>query len=385
MFLDQTIKRNPALIDFALDTHRRGRLLPDCYLLDVDALLENAAQIGKAAQRAGITLYFMLKQVGRNPVLAQKLMETGYFKGAVAVDYREALFYIKHHIPLGNVGHLVQTPDAALAAVLDARPEIMTVYSLEKARRISGLAKERGFTQDIMLRVVGPDDFIYSGQLAGVPLEELEALSHQLKELPNIRVAGVCGFPCVMYDEESHTLEATPNANTVKLAAGLLLQWGHEISQLNMPSASCADSMPLIAKLGGTHAEPGHGLLGSTPYHTIGGIERQALVYLTEVSHNYNGQGYCYGGGYYRRGHLAHALVGDSAHRGRVIRVIPPNDDSIDYHLGLEEPCQVGEGVVMAFRTQIFVTRSQLALVEGLSKGSPTVTGIFDAFGNRLE
>lgn len=385
MFLQQTMKQNPALVDFALEAHRRGQLLPDTYLLDLDTMVENAVALGTAARENGVALYFMLKQVGRNPVAARRLMDTGLFQGAVAVDFREALFYLRQGIPLGHVGHLVQIPDAALGVVLGARPQVMTVYSLEKARRISQLAGERGLVQDLLLRVAGPQDFLYSGQMAGIPLGELEAVSRALKELPHIRVVGVCAFPCLLYSHEREVFEPTPNAQSVQVAAGLLRDWGHPITQLNLPSASCAASMPVIAGLGGTHAEPGHGLFGSTPYHTQGGPERQAMVYLTEVSHNFEGRGYCYGGGYYRRGHLSHALVGDSVASGQVLGVLPPNDDSIDYHLGLEQPCPVGQGVVMAFRTQVFVTRSQLALVEGLSAGRPVVTGVYDAFGNRLE
>lgn len=385
MFLSQTIKNNPALVDYALWAHSRGHLLPDTYVLDLDTVRKNAEVMGEQAKKAAVSLYFMLKQVGRNPAVAKILTDTGYFHGAVAVDFKEALFYKSIGIPLGNVGHLVQTPTAALGPVLDARPEIITVYSLEKARQIDTLARERGFVQDIMLRVVGREDFLYSGQLAGFPLEELEPLAPRLLALKNVRLSGVAAFPCLLYNQQTHTFDPTPNTKTVLKAAEILRGLGFPITQLNMPSASCTASLPIISELGGTHAEPGHGLFGSTPYHVDGGPERQAMVYLSEVSHNFGGKGYCYGGGYYRRGHLKAALVGEAAATGEIMEVIPPNDDSIDYHFGLEHPCPVGAGVVMAFRTQIFVTRSTLALVEGLTKGNPTIAGLYDSFGRDVK
>ena len=54
------------------------------------------------------------------------------FAGCVAVDYKEALVMIENGIRLGNVGHLVQTPKAALKKIVAAHPEVMTVYSLER-------------------------------------------------------------------------------------------------------------------------------------------------------------------------------------------------------------------------------------------------------------
>lgn len=174
----------------------------------------------------------------------------------MAVEAREALCYKQHGIPLGNIGHLVQIPDGALPTLLDARPQIITIYSVDKARTISALAAERGMVQDVMLRVVGKEDMLYSGQLAGFPLEDLAAAAEELAKLPNIRLAGVCAFPCFLYDEAVQDIAPTPNAGTVVKAAELLRGMGFPIEQVNMPSASCARSIPMVAAAGGTHAEP---------------------------------------------------------------------------------------------------------------------------------
>lgn len=382
MFLQKTMTANRALIDFAFTAHARGNLLPNTYLLDLDALTANAAAMLAAADEHGVSLYFMLKQLGCNPEVARRLTDLG-FSGAVAVDSREALQYKRAGIPLGNIGHLVQIPDGALGELLDTRPQIVTVYSLEKARKISALAGARGMVQDLMLRVVGRDDMLYSGQAAGFPLEALPQAAEVLKALPHVRVAGVCAFPCFLYDESAGDILPTSNTDTVRAAAGILRELGCPITQLNMPSATCARAIPKVAAAGGTHAEPGHGLTGTTPWNLGHAGETPALVYLSEVSHNYGGKGYCYGGGHYRRGHMARALVGTSIDSAQELGVTPPDMDSIDYHFTLERPCAVGDAVVMAFRTQIFVTRSDLALVEGLVSGTPRVTALYDALGNR--
>ena len=382
MFLSPTLKRNPALIDFAFSAHRRGELLPNTYILDMDALSENGASMLACARENDLTLYFMLKQLGCNPAVAHRLVELG-FPAAVSVDWREALSYVRWGVPLGNVGHLVQTPTAALSPILDAKPQIMTLYSVDKARQISDLAVDKGMVQDVMLRVSGPIDLIYSGQTAGIPLEDLPQTAKALKDLPGVRLAGVCAFPCFLYDEESGQIQPTPNTQSVLEGERILTQLGFALTQKNMPSATCVHSIPKIAQAGGTHAEPGHGLTGTTPWHLNHTGETPALVYLSEVSHNFGGQGYCYGGGHYRRSHMSRALVGKSLADAVEMEVTPPDLDSIDYHFTLSRSAQVGDGVVMAFRTQIFVTRGDLAIVEGLSTGSPKVTGVYDAFGNR--
>ena len=97
MFLDQTIRRNPQLVETAFMLHQEGKILPDSYLVDVDVFLENARRLLQKAGQNHIRLYFMLKQIGRNPYLAKALMEMGY-SGAVVVDFREALVMMKNRI-----------------------------------------------------------------------------------------------------------------------------------------------------------------------------------------------------------------------------------------------------------------------------------------------
>ena len=89
MFLSKLQQENPRLVDAMVALHRSGKLLPDTYVVDLEQFRANARAILDSAQAKGIRLYFMLKQLGRNPRLAQELVKLGY-AGAVVVDFREA-------------------------------------------------------------------------------------------------------------------------------------------------------------------------------------------------------------------------------------------------------------------------------------------------------
>lgn len=384
MFVEQTRKRNRELVDAAFYFHQSGQLLPDSYLIDVDAFCENGKKILAEAKKHDFRMYFMLKQVGRNPYLAKKLIELGY-DGAVTVDFKEALTMLEHEIPIGNVGHLVQVPTAIMEKIVAYAPEVMTVYSLDKVYAIDRAAGRLGKKQGILLRVFGENDMIYSGQTAGFTLDEMKEAVLEIKEnCPNIVIAGVTSFPCYLYKEEIGEIAATENLHTLLAAKERLEELGYHDLIINTPSATCVKTVDMMVRLGGNCGEPGHGLTGTTPLHAVSDQpEIPAMVYVSEISHNFLGKAYCYGGGHYRRSHMSHALVGKDERTARMLTVLAPSDESIDYHFGLSEQCEVGETVVMAFRSQIFVTRSDVVLVEGISSGRPKIVGVYDSQGRK--
>lgn len=384
MFLERLLNTNEPLVSAAFDMQQHGVILPDTYILDLDMITCNAEAMKKEADSYGIKLYFMLKQLGRNPLVAKRIQEIG-FEGVVCVDFREALTMKENGIRLGNVGHLVQIPWAAMEEIVAAHPDIMTVYSVEKAKEIGKAAVRHGFVQPIMLRVLGKDDDLYPGQCGGFPLENLDAVVKEIERIDGVHIAGVCSFPCLLYSDEAHEIMPMPNAETVKQAAQRLEELGYKDLELNMPSVSCTATIPEVAKLGGTHMEPGHGLTGTTPYHRDhDAVEGIGYVYVSEVSHSLGSKSYCYGGGHYRRSHVAGALVGISTSDMKVVHVTPPTDESIDYHFELSESCHIDDCVIMCFRTQIFVTRSEVAVVSGISTGAPKLEGIYDSQGRFL-
>ena len=185
MFLRRLQETAPELIDFTLYAHRKGLLLPDTYVIDMEIIRENARKILSVSQEQGVKLYYMLKQLGRNPVLARMLDELGY-EGAVAVDFREALTFARNGTRLGHVGNLGQIPEGALDAVLAARPHIVTVFSLEKAKSLQRAAEKAGIVQPIQLRLSDETGPCYPGQSGGFAPRELPELLPELRKLPNL-------------------------------------------------------------------------------------------------------------------------------------------------------------------------------------------------------
>ena len=383
MFVKRLQKDNPKFIDAMVHLQQAGQLLPDSYAVDMERFRANGKAIADSAKAKGIKLYFMLKQIGRNPVLAQELVKLGY-DGAVVVDFKEAQVMMRHNIPIGNVGHLVQIPEGMVKDVVAYGPEVITVYTADKVRSISRAAAELGREQKLLIRVFGDGDMIYPGQTAGIHLNELRSFVEEIRSLPGIRIAGITSFPCFLYNAEVDDIAPTPNLDTVLKAKEILIGCGITPEIINTPSTTCCRTLELMAEHGCNCGEPGHGLTGTTPLHVEHEQpEKSCIAYVSEISHNFDGLGYCYGGGFYRRGHAEHALVGRSFADLRPMKVIPPAVEAIDYHFGLSEGCTVGETVIMAFRFQVFVTRSDMVLIEGVASGEPRISGVWDSLGNK--
>lgn len=384
MFIDILLEKNPELIDRTFDLHQAGILEPDTYVIDMDVLKENAKLILDSANKKDIELYFMLKQIGRNPYIAQTLIDMGY-KGAVVVDFREAEIMMDNKVPLGNVGHLVQTPKHLLKKIISYGVDVMTVFTVEKLLEINNAANELGVIQDIIIKVAGEYDLFYSGQEAGIELKDLESFLTEAKSMNNIRIVGTTSFPCFLYDYNEAKIKPTENLSTVLRSKEILEENGIKVSQVNLPSTTSVETLELLAAFGGTHGEPGHGFTGTTPAHAHKNmIEKPAVLYLSEISHNFRGKAYCYGGGHYRRSHVKDALVKspkqDSVSR---YKVKPVSDESIDYYFELDSEAYVSASVIMAFRFQIFVTRSKVALIEKQEENT-RIIGIYDSLGRRI-
>ena len=80
---------------------------------------------------------------------------------------------------------------------------------------------------------------------------------------------------------------------------------------------------------------------------------------------------------------MRYALVkAAGTYREAAVSALEP--ESIDYHFSLEGLFPIGSPVCMAYRTQIFVTRSRVALVEGLARSRPLLLGVWDSQGRPL-
>ncbi len=384
MFLKKIVETNRSFVDTCFKMHQSGEILPDSYVIDMEALRENAKKIYEQAKSQNIDVYFMLKQIGRNPIIAKELVEIGY-KGAVVVDFKEAAVMMRHNIPIANIGHLVQTPKAMLQKIVDYGCQYYTVFTVEKIRDLNECAKKSGKKISLLLKVVGKEDMIYSGQTAGFRLETLEKAVEEIKTFEYVEIKGITSFPCFLYDEQKEEICATNNFQTLMKAKAILEAHGIRVENVNAPSTSSVKTIQAMQGYEVHSAEPGHGLTGTTPLHAYKDCaELPCVAYVSEISHNYDGLAYCYGGGFYRRGHLENALVGNSLETAREMKVIPPSVESIDYYFGLEKPCTVNETVVMSFRFQVFVTRSNVCLVDGIRAGEPKLIGTYHSLGDEI-
>lgn len=143
-----------------------GQDRPDSWVIDVDQILENGKRLIETARLYGIELYLMTKQFGRNPWLAEKLLALGY-SGIVAVDYKEARVMRRAGLPVAHQGHLVQIPCHQVADAVAQGTDVITVFTLDKAREVSAAAVKAGRVQSVLLKVYSDDYFLYPGQESG--------------------------------------------------------------------------------------------------------------------------------------------------------------------------------------------------------------------------
>jgi predicted amino acid racemase len=387
VFVDVTLRRNPDLVAAAVDLHRAGRIPSNCYVIDVDTVAANARAVSEAARAAGLETFQMTKQFGRNPLVARAVARNGIEK-AVAVDFEEARLLHQHGVPLGHVGHLVQVPRAEAARAIAMAPDLITVFGLPQAEHLAAAARAAGREQAVLIRVVGEGDTFYPAQVGGVPLDDLVTTARAIEALDGVRVAGVTSFPCILFDEEARALRPTGNLRTLREAARALGEAGFAGMVVNAPSASCCATVDLLAQGGATIVEPGSCLTGHTPLHAVSDEpERPAMIYVTEVTHQLAGRTYTLAGGLYPRSRARKALVfgaGDDPAEAAV-RLDPP--DAIDYHGTLELAggrAAVGDTVVYAFRSQVFVSRSFVAVVGDVT-GTPEVLDVATSAGFALD
>ena len=375
MFLKRLLKENLDFVKVAEKLHKDLEILPDTYCIDMDMLEINAKNILKEANKYGITLYYMLKQIGRNPLIAKKLENIGY-KGAVCVDFKEAEIMMENNLHLGNVGHLVQIPQKMIKRIIEYGTDVFTVYSIDMIQKISDVALNLGKVQDIIIRVIEFDSNIYVGQESGLSIEEIKKMIPKIKSLKGIRLIGLTSFPCFLYSNEEKKIKETNNLKSLLNAREILLKEGFDIKHINMPSITTVENMKVISEFGGTHAEPGHALTGTAPVNTRESKEKQAYLYVSEISHKFKDKSYFYGGGYYPRGNMKYGYIDN-----KIVEVNKFSSDNIDYYLSLDNEYNVFKPIILCFRTQIFVTRSDVILIEGISSNNPKIVGRYSSHG----
>jgi predicted amino acid racemase len=391
MFLDLIRRRNPRLIEAAIALHQSGELPANTYVIDLDAVEDNARAISGKANALNLTVMAMTKQMGRNESFCRAVMRGGIAQ-SVAVDLECALATKRAGMELGHIGHLVQIPRHEAASAARLSPAWWTVFNAEKAAEAAAASEKLGRQQPLLARIRGENDRFYRGHEGGFSASDVVAVAAALDKAPGGRFAGITTFPALLFDAASRTVKTTPNLETLRQASETLARSGRREIEINAPGTTSSVTLEALAEAGATQVEPGHGLTGTTPLHLSDDLpEAPAVVYLTEVSHLSGGEAFCFGGGLYIdpvfpdyqvRAIVAREPRADDAAL-RAVEIPPPN--AIDYYgmidaAGPTKPAP-GDSVVFGFRPQAFVTRAFVAGVSGLATEKPVVESISHSSG----
>lgn len=391
MFLDLAARRNPRLIEAAIELHQAGRIPAGSYVVDLDAMTANARVFMAEAGRLGLTVFAMTKQFGRNPAAMDALASAGMDR-FVAVDMADARRIRDASHRLGHLGHLVQVPRAEAGAGAAMRPDYWTVFNDEKANEAAASAQmaDTSRCQPLLARIHAPGDTFYAGHEGGFEASAAVAVADRLDALPGAMFAGLTTFPALLFDATSAEVRPTPNLATLERAAGDLRASGRTTVAVNAPGTTSTAVLRTLADAGATQVEPGHALTGTTPLHAVRDLEElPAALYVTEVSHLHGGRAYVFGTGFYIDPvfpeYQVHALVGRDgrlAATKRVPATIPP-PGMIDYYGQLHtDAARPGDTAVFGFRMQAFFRRAFMVPLRGVATGSPEVAGIFTSDGS---
>jgi len=392
MFLKKLVHRNPAFLAAAVNLHQAGEIPPNSYVLDLDTIQENTKIMSDEARKFGLKIYAMSKQVGRNPHFFYAL-EKGGIDSYVAVDMACTRPIHAAGYKIGHIGHLVQVSKFEAFEAAKMKPEYWTVFSDTKAGEAAEASRKNGRTQPILARIYTKGDTFYMGHEGGFKAEDVVSVADAIDELPGATFAGITTFPALLFDPETGQVSPTPNLKTLENAASALRDAGRNQIEINAPGTTSSKVMAALASAGSTQVEPGHGFTGTTPLHAVTDLpEDPAILYLSEISHIYNGRPYCFGGGLYIDpvfpSYDVRALVGpdaDTTIKHPVYATLPP-PSAIDYYGILEpdEKVSPGDSVIFGFRAQAFFTRAYIVPVSGISQTAPRVEGVWTSTGQKV-
>jgi predicted amino acid racemase len=394
MFLDVIRRRNPKLVVQAIALHQAGAIPANSYVIDLDSVEANARVIREAADRRGLKVFAMTKQMGRSPAFCAAVKGAGIGE-AVAVDMADARACSDAGLGIGHIGHLVQIPKAEVDVAASFGPRYWTVFNFDKAAEAAAASARQGRRQELLARIQNAGDQFYRGHEGGFDAADVAEVAGHLDALEGARFAGITTFPALLYDPETRKIAPTPNLKTLEMAAESLTASGRKDIEINAPGTTSSVVLDALADAGATQVEPGHGLTGTTPLHAVEDLpEVPAVVYLSEVSHHHGGEAYCFGGGLYIDpvfpDYEVKAIVSReptvAASAQRRVEIPPPA--AIDYYGMIDTasgtgPVHIGDSVVFGFRPQAFVTRAYVVGLSGVASDRVEV-GISDATGHAV-
>ncbi|WP_455273983.1 alanine racemase [Rhizobium herbae] len=392
MFLDVLRRRNPKFLEAAIGLHRQGQIPANAYVLDLDAVEANARVLKTEADRLGLKIFAMTKQVGRASSFCAAVQRGGIDR-SVAVDMACARATHRAGLRVGHLGHLQQVArHEAKAAAATFRPDYWTVFNDDKASEAAEGARAAGYVQNLLARIRADGDTFYRGHEGGFDAADVAAVADAFDALDGGRFAGITTFPALLFDHKTRKVLPTHNLATLTKAAEALAKAGRTGIEVNAPGTTSSVLLQGLADAGATQCEPGNGLHGTTALHVVEDLpELPAVCYLTEVSHLSGGKAYCFGGGFYIDpifpDYDVRAIVSGeptvAVSSLRSVEVPPPS--AIDYYAMIDaggpNAPKPGDTAVFGFRGQAFVTRAYVVGVSGISKGMPKVESIENGFG----
>ena len=404
--LAKTIEKNPDLIRAATVLHQSGEIPADTYVIDLDMVRSNSERLHREATKNGLKSYICAKQFGRNPLVCKAIMNSG-IRDAMAHDIEGAKNLHRHGIPVKHLGHFGQVPASELRYVLEKiKPDVITVFSVEKAKQISEMASKLQVHQGLLLKII--DDPRLELLMVGGGFTEDEAMNaaKQIQSMKNVKVAGTTAYPAFSFNISSKTYRTSPNFEAMmRVAQRLESDLGLKLDQINAAGQNCVENMGLAAQNGATHVEPGHSFIGTLPSFAFldNPAELPAVVYVTEISHFFSGHALAFGDSYMTTVgfgsvkndlmyEYVYACVGGNPDE-MIKNVMPARPQHLPHNdQGWFLYCclipdknthvKVGDTAVLSFRPQIFRTpKGRVAVIDGIHRGKPRLLGLFDRSG----
>ena len=236
MFLDVLRRRNPSLIEHAIALHQSGKLPANAYVIDLEAVEDNAHAIAGAAERLGLTTLAMTKQMGRNPSFCRALKRGGIAK-VVAVDMECARAADHAGLEIRHIGHLSRVPkyEAQAAAICTRLLDRLGFRESQRGRLRLAEAQARATSP---CAYPGGGRHFYRGHEGGFPASEVATVAEALDRTPGGRFAGVTTFPALLFDPATRKVTPTPNLETLCRAAEALAKSGRRDIEVNAPGTA---------------------------------------------------------------------------------------------------------------------------------------------------
>lgn len=394
--LAKALERNPAMLEAAIRLHQEGAIPPSTHLIDLDAVADNARAIADAAKRHGLTTFAVTKQDGHEPHMTRVVLEAG-LDAVTAVEALQAYRIHRYGFPLGNVGHTSQLPRAEVERIVAMEPRAATVFTVEAARRISDACVALGRTQPLYVVVGRPgDEGTHPELFGGWDVDSCVDGIRPILDLPGVTVAGIAQHVTIDYpsQDDPHTARPTEAFFTALRARERLeRELGLADLRLNCCGNCNAITAGVLAAYGATDIEPGAALVGSGRFHGLLDMpERPAQVFVSEITHHWDGNAYAIGGGFGfvwdLDGRPLNGIVGRSLDEARSQPLEftgPPWYDVYGLFRDPDRVAEVGDTLLFLHLAQVIMERCYVAPVSGISTGRPVVEALLDSEATLLD